>query len=64
MLGEFNGIVNQTLGERIDKSTVEKNIKAKVHFGLGHPIKTKNLNVLMSVQSNCTNQSLEHFKGE
>ena len=30
MLGEFNGIVNSTLRERIDKSIVEKLIKAKV----------------------------------
>ena len=41
MLGELNGIVNQSLGKRIDKSIVEKLIKAKVNFGLGHPVKTK-----------------------
>ena len=41
MLGELSGIENQTLGERIDKSIVEKLIKAKVNFGLGHPIKKK-----------------------
>ena len=39
MLGELSGIVNQTLRERIDKSIVGKLIKAKVNFGLGHPIK-------------------------
>ena len=41
MLGELSGIVNTTLRERIDKSIVAKLIKAKVNFGLGHPIKTK-----------------------
>ena len=39
MLGELNGIVNQTLSERIDKSIVEKLIKAKVNFEFGHPVK-------------------------
>ena len=39
MLGELNGIVNSTLRERIDKSIVGKLIKAKVNFGLGHPVK-------------------------
>ena len=39
VLGEFSGIVNPTLRERIDKSIVGKLIKAKVNFGLGHPIK-------------------------
>ena len=39
MLGELSGIVNTTLRERIDKSIVGKLIKAKVNFGLGHPIK-------------------------
>ena len=42
MLGEFNGIVNPTLRERIDKSIVGKLIKAKVNFGLGAPIKGQN----------------------
>ena len=41
MLGELNGIVNSTLRERIDKSIVEKLIKAKVNFELGLPIKQK-----------------------
>ena len=39
MLGELNGIVNSTLRERIDKSIVGKLIRAKVNFGLGHPVK-------------------------
>ena len=42
MLGELRGIVNPTLRERIDKSIVGKLIKAKVIFGLGHPIKKRN----------------------
>ena len=42
MLGELNEIVNQSLRERIDKSMVEKLINAKVNFGLGAPIKSKN----------------------
>ena len=41
MLDELSGIVNPTVRERIDKSIVGKLIKAKVNFGLGHPI-TKN----------------------
>ena len=41
MLGELSGIVKPTLRERNDKSIVGKFIKAKVNFGLGHPIKTK-----------------------
>ena len=64
MLGELSGIVNPTLRERIDKSIVEKLIKVKVNFRLGHPIKTKIYNLLMSLQSNFTNQSLENVKGE
>ena len=43
MLDELSGIVNPTLRERIDKSIVGKLIKAKVNFGLGHPIKKTNL---------------------
>ena len=39
MLGELNGIVNPTLRGRIDKSIVGKLIKAKINFGLGHPVK-------------------------
>ena len=39
MFGELSGIVNPTLRERIDKSIVGKLIKAKVNFGLGHPVK-------------------------
>ena len=41
VLGELNGIVNSTLRERIDKSIVGKFLKAKVNFGLGHPVKKK-----------------------
>ena len=41
MLGALSGIVNPTLREIIDKSIVGKIIKAKVNFGLGHPIKKK-----------------------
>ena len=43
MLGELSGIVNPTLRERIDKSIVGKFIKAKVNFGLGHPIKKNSI---------------------
>ena len=39
MPGELSGIVDPTLRERIDKSIVGKLIRAKVNFGLGHPIK-------------------------
>ena len=41
MLGELSGIVIPTLRERIDKSIVGKPIKAKVNFGLGHPVRKK-----------------------
>ena len=43
MLGELNGVVNQTLRERIDKSIVGKLINAKVNFGLGGAIKAKKI---------------------
>ena len=43
MLGELNGIMNQTLRKRIDKSIVGKLINAKVNFGLGAPIKAKRI---------------------
>ena len=39
MLNEFDGIMNPTLTERIDKSIVGKLIKGKVPFRLGHPVK-------------------------
>ena len=39
MLGELSRIVNPTLRMRIDKSIFGKLIKAKVNFGLGHPVK-------------------------
>ena len=38
---ELNGIVNQTLRERIDKLIVGKLLNAKVNFGFGTPIKAK-----------------------
>ena len=53
--------MNPTLSERIDKSIVGKLIKAKVNFGLGHLIK-KNKNLVMSLQRNFINQSLENFR--
>ena len=43
MLDELNGIVNQTLRERIDKAIVGKFINNKVNFGLGAPIKAKKI---------------------
>ena len=42
MLGGYCGIVSPTVRERIDKSILGRLIKAKVNFGLGHPI-IKNL---------------------
>ena len=39
MLNELDGIIKPTLRKKIDKSIVGKLIKAKVHFGLGHPVK-------------------------
>ena len=60
MLVELRGIVNPTLRERIDKSIAGKLTKTKVNFGLGHAIK-KNLNLLMSLLRNSTNQSLENI---
>ena len=61
MLGELSGIVNPSLRERIDKSIVGKVIKAKVNFGVGHPIIIL-LNVLMNLPRNSINQSLENLK--
>ena len=63
MLGELSGIVNPTLRERIDKAIVGKLINAKVNFGLGCHIKKK-FNLLMTLQRNSINQSLEYFRGE
>ena len=40
MFDELSGIVNPTLGERIDKAIFGKLINVKVQFGLGHPIQT------------------------
>ena len=62
MLGELSGIVNPTLRKRIDKSVVGKLIKAKVNFGLGHPIKFFLNNLPMRLQRNFINQSLENFR--
>ena len=71
MLGELNGIMKPTLREKIDKSIVGKLIKAKVNFGLGHPVKKilkctneldEKLYKLMSLLWNFTNQSLENFR--
>ena len=59
MLGELNGIVNQTLREKIDKAIVGKLINAKVNFGLA--IKKK-INLLMSLLRNSINQKLENFR--
>ena len=63
MLGELSGIVNPTLRERIDKEIVGKLINAKVNFGLSVHIKKK-LNLLMTLQRNSINQSVENFRGE
>ena len=41
MLGELSRIVNPTLRERINKSIVDKLIRAKVNFDLDAPIKNK-----------------------
>ena len=41
MLNELDGIMNQILRERIDKSIPGKLIKANVNFGLGHPVQKK-----------------------
>ena len=43
MLAELNGIVNSTIREIIDKSTVGKLIHAKFNFGPGAPIKADDL---------------------
>ena len=73
MLVELRGIVNPTLRERIDKAIVEKLINAKVNFGLGliinakvnfAPIKEKekSYNLMMTLQMNSINQSLENIR--
>ena len=43
MLGELSVIAIPTLKERIDRSIVGKLIKAKVNFGLGAPMKAKQI---------------------
>ena len=63
MLGELSGVVNPTLRERIDKTIVGKLINAQVNFGLGAPIKFV-FNLLMTLQRNSINQSLENFREE
>ena len=54
-----------TLRERIDKSVAGNLINAKVNFGLHAPatIKTnkKSYDLLMALQKNSINQSLENF---
>ena len=45
MLGEFNGIVNPTLREKIAKPIVGKLINVKVNFGLGAYKSKKNPNI-------------------
>ena len=63
MLGELNGIVNPTLRERIDQSIFGKLINAKVNFGLGAPTKAKKILILlMSLQRNSINQSLQNVR--
>ena len=63
LLGELNGIMNPTLRDRIDKSVVGKLINAKVYFGLGAPTKAKkSQHLLMNLQRNSINQSLENFR--
>ena len=60
MLDELSKIVNQTLREGSDKSIVGKLINANVNFGLS--ARKKYLNLLMNLQRNSINQSLENFK--
>ena len=65
MLGELSRNVNPTLKERIDKAIVGKLIKSKVKFRLGAPIKGKKTkNLLMNLQRNSINQSLENLREE
>ena len=56
MRDELSDIVNPTLRERIDK--------AIVNFWLGAPIKAKKPKILMNLQRNSINQSLENFRGD
>ena len=65
MLSDLNEIVNPTLKERIHKSIVGKLISAEVNFRLGAPIKAKkSYNLLMNLQRNSINLSLENFREE
>ena len=62
MLDEISGLGNRTLRTKIDKSIVGKLINTKVNFGLGAPIKAKkSSNLLMNLQKNSINQSLENL---
>ena len=61
MLGELSGIVNQTLREIIDKSIVGKLIRAKVNYGLGHPIK-KNLKFTNDLAEELHKQVIKKFQ--
>ena len=64
MLNELNGIVNPTLRERIDKSIVGKLVNAQVNFRLDAPmkVKKKSENLLMNLQRNSINLSIENIK--
>ena len=61
MLGELNLIVNRTLRDK-NKSIVGKLINAKVNFGCSYKIKKKSENLLMNLQRNSINQSLENIR--
>ena len=62
MPDEFSGIVNRTLRKTIDKSIVGKLDNTKVSFWLGAHIKAKkSSNVLMNLQRNSINQSLDNL---
>ena len=60
MLGELKGIVIPTLRERIDKSIVGNSSKLKLISGYAFLL--KKLNLLVSLQRNFTNESLENFR--
>ena len=57
--------MNPNLRERFDKSIVGKPINAKIYFGCGAPITQKKIsNLLISLERNSINQSLEISKKE
>ena len=58
MLGELSITVNPTLREKNRNAIAGKLINAKVNFELDAPIK----NLLMTMQRNSVNQSLEIFR--